>query len=73
MQGEIKMRFFDYSVTLKKDGSIVLDDIDANTLGIGPGDGFMAFVDPVTREVTLQKVDLTKVEHVTATPVLERV
>ena len=38
---------------------------------IGPADGFMAFVDPVTREVTLQKIDLTAVEQIEGNPILE--
>lgn len=67
-----KMRFHEYCVILKHDGSLVLEDFDANQLDIGNGDGFMAFVDPVTREVTLQKVDLTAVEQIEETlPILE--
>lgn len=64
MQDEIRMIFHDYTVTLKRDGSLVLNEMDADALDIGPGDGFMAFVDPVSREVTLQKIDLTAVEHI---------
>jgi len=68
----VKMRFHEYCVVLKHDGSIVLEDMDADALGIGSGDGFMAFVDPVTREVTLQKIDLTAVEQIEGTlPALE--
>lgn len=68
----VKMRFHEYCVILKHDGSLVLEDFNADDLGIGPGDGFMAFVDPVSREVTLQKIDLTAVEHIEGTlPILE--
>lgn len=68
----VKMRFHEYCVILKRDGSLVLEDFNADDLGIGNGDGFMAFVDPVTREVTLQKIDLAAVEQIEGTlPILE--
>ena len=68
----VKMRFHEYCVILKHDGSLVLEDFNADALDIGNGDGFMAFVDPVTREVTLQKIDLAAVEQIEGTlPILE--
>ena len=68
MQGETDMkacRFLEYSFCLNNDGSITFEELEADKLVIKPGDGFMCFVDPMTQEVTLKKVDLSKVEHIT--------
>ena len=46
--------------------------MDADQLDIAPGDGFMAWVDPVTKEVTLKRIDLTAVEHIeVGLPIIE--
>jgi hypothetical protein len=59
-----KCRFLEYSFLLEENGSIKFEELDASKLDIKPGDGFMSFVDPSTNEVTLRKIDLTKVEHI---------
>jgi len=57
-------RFLEYSIMLDEAGSITFEELEADKLGIKPGEGFMSFVDPVTKEVTLRKIDLTKIEHI---------
>ena len=59
-----KCRFFEYSFALNNDDSIKFEELESNKLNIKPGDGFMAFVDPDTDEVTLRKFDITKVDHI---------
>lgn len=68
----IKLRYHDYCIIQKHDGSLILEDMDADQLDIAPGDGFMAWVDPVTKEVTLKRIDLTAVEHIeVGLPIIE--
>lgn len=59
-----KCRFMDYSIRLDEDDSITFEELESSKLAIKPGDGFMAFVNPETQEVTLRKFDISKVEHV---------
>jgi hypothetical protein len=69
MQGETnmgKMRFLEYSFMLNNDDSIKFEELDAEKLNVKPGDGFMAFIDPATKELTLRKVDLNNIEYITA-------
>ena len=60
----VKLRWHDYCVIQKHDGSLVLEDMDAEQLEIAPGDGFMAWGDPESKEVTLKRIDLTAVETI---------
>lgn len=65
MRGEISMLFAEFYFSLLPDGSIMFDDeLTAEQLNIKPGDGFMAFVNPQTKAITLRKIDLTKVENI---------
>lgn len=57
-------RFLEYSIMLDDKGSITFEELEANKLDIKPGDGFVSFVDPVTQEVTLRKIDLNNIEHI---------
>jgi len=57
-------RFFDYTFSLNDDNSITFEELESSKLAIKPGDGFMAFINSETQEVTLKKFDITKVEHV---------
>lgn len=57
-------RFLEYSIMLDEAGSITFEELEAAKLDIKPGDGFMSFVDPVTQEVTLRKIDLTKIDNI---------
>lgn len=57
-------RFLEYSFMLDEHGSIIFEELEASKLDIRPGDGFMSFVDPITQEVTLKKIDLTNIEHI---------
>jgi hypothetical protein len=59
-----KCRFLEYSFALNNDDSIKFEELESNKLNIKSGDGFMAFIDPDTDEVTLRKFDITKVEHI---------
>lgn len=62
-------RFFDYSFSVHTDESITFHELESQELQIKPGDGFMAFVDPLTDEVTLKKINLLDVQNITATMV----
>ena len=67
MQGETDMkalRFLEYSFRVNDNGSITLEDIESEKLGVKPGDGFRAFVDTNKNEITLRKFDITQVEHI---------
>jgi hypothetical protein len=59
-----KCRFLEYSFALNNDDSIKFEELESSKLNVKPGDGFMAFVDPDTDEVTLRKFDITKVENI---------
>ena len=67
MLGEIKLRFAEYYFRLNKDNSITFEDLEAESLNINPGDGFMAFVDPNTQEVTLKKFDINNIDYLELT------
>ena len=58
------MKFLEFCFSVDNQGSIKFEELEADFLGINPGDGFMSFVDPVTKEVTLRKVDLTNVVNI---------
>lgn len=62
---KVAMRFLEYSFRINEDGSLTLEDIESEKLGISPGDGFIAFVDADKNEITLKKFDITQVEHIT--------
>jgi len=51
---------------LNNDDSIKFEELDAEKLNVRPGDGFMAFIDPATKELTLKKIDLNNIEYITA-------
>ena len=57
-------RFLEYSIVLDDNGAITFEELEAVKLDIKPGDGFMSFVDPVTQEVTLRKIDLNNIEQI---------
>jgi hypothetical protein len=61
---DIATIFAEYYIHLKKDDSITIPELEAKHLNINPGDGFMAFVNPVTQEVTLKKVNLLDITHI---------
>jgi bifunctional DNA-binding transcriptional regulator/antitoxin component of YhaV-PrlF toxin-antitoxin module len=57
-------RFLEYSFSVDDAGSIKFEELDAEKLNIKPGDAFLCFVDPNTREVTMRKYDPSKYEQV---------
>jgi hypothetical protein len=61
---DIAMVFAEYYIHLKKDESITIPELEAKYVNIKPGDGFMSFVDPITQEVTLKKVNLLDITHI---------
>ena len=52
-------RFVEYTILLSEDGSVKLEELEADKLGICPGDTFLCFVDPDTKEVTMKKFDIS--------------
>lgn len=66
------MLFFDYHFTVLPRGQAIIFDneITAEQMGLRPGDGFITFVNS-DGTVTLRKIDLTKVEHVSLQAVSE--
>lgn len=60
------MLYADYLFSVEPDGSIFFDsDLSAQEMNIKPGDGFVAVVNR-NGTVVLRKIDLTKIEHITA-------
>jgi hypothetical protein len=57
-------RFLEYEITVDADGTICLDDIEADKLGIKSGDTMICFVDPETKAVTMKHFDIDKVEKI---------
>lgn len=58
-------RFLEYSFRLNDDESITFEELESDKLDIAPGDTFMCFVNPDTKEVTMRKFDALNVEQVT--------
>lgn len=57
-------RFLEYEITVCEDGTICLDDIPAEKLGIKAGDTMLCFVDPETNAVKMKHFDIDKVEKI---------
>lgn len=57
-------RFLEYSFSVDDAGSIKFEELEAEKLDIKPGDAFLCFVDPDTREVTMRKFDPSNHEKV---------
>lgn len=57
-------RFVEYEISVSEDGTICLDDIPADKLGIKTGDTMLCFVDPDTNAVKMRHFDLDTVEKV---------
>ena len=55
-------RFLEYSFSVDNQGSIKFEELEADKLDISPGDAFLCFVDPDTKEVTMKKFNLDKTE-----------
>lgn len=57
-------RFVEYEIYVSEDGTICLDDIPADMLGIKSGDTMLCFVDPETKAVKMKHFDIDSVERV---------
>lgn len=57
-------RFVEYEISVSEDGTISLDDIPADMLGIKTGDTMLCFVDPETNAVKMRHFNLDTVEKV---------